>query len=71
MAQVTGYDRHRFQVDRFDQCVDDAHRILMAAADEWSKGHPEEPLTRDVLLKMIDVFVAGRCVDRPYGTRTT
>ena len=69
MAQVTGYDKHRFQVEWFDECVADAHRLLMKAADEWAKGHPEEPPTIDVLNALLDLFESKRLLTRPYGCK--
>ena len=67
MAQVTGFDRHGFEVSRFNECVQDAHRLLMKAADDWAKGHPEQPPTIEVLDSILDMFANQRFLKRPYG----
>ena len=67
MAQVTGGDHHRYRAVNFDECLDDARRLLMKAADEWSKGDPEQPPTAEVLDAILDVFAKRRFLDRPYG----
>lgn len=69
MAQVTGYDRHKFEVSRFDDSFYEAHCLLMKAADKWAQGHPEEPPTFDVLDAILDVFANQRLLTRPYGCR--
>ena len=68
MAQVTGGDPHKYVVMRFDDCLRDAHRLLMQAADEWAEGNPEEPPTMKVLNDILDVFVDRKLLTRPYGS---
>src|SRR5690606_7972519 len=67
MAQVTGFNRHKFEAARFDDCLDEARRILVHAADEWSKGNPEDPPTTEVLSEILEVFQTSQFLKRPYG----
>jgi hypothetical protein len=67
MAQVTGFDQHRWEVERFNRTVDDAHRLLIQAANEWAKGHPEQPSSRAVLTQIVNLFAQERFLTRPYG----
>ena len=68
MAQITGYNKHYDQVDRFDICVEQATKILASAADEWSKGNPEQPLTKDILKEILDIFHEKHFLNIPFGT---
>lgn len=70
MAQVLGGDRHKWEAQAYDECVDEAQRILMAAADEWGRGDPETPATREVMQEILDVFVKQHFLKRPYGSKT-
>lgn len=70
MAQVTGYNRHKWEVQRFDQCVEDAQKILIRAADEWCKGDPELPSTQQILNELLEVFVMQGFLKKPYGGNT-
>ena len=49
--------------------MEEALKVLAKAADEWSKGNPEEPPTRDVLNEIVDVFCEHRLVKLPFGAR--
>ena len=74
MAQVTGFDRHQFEAQRFNDCLDRAHQLLIRAADEWVAGHPELPPTTNSFL----VPTAGKQTERyqwvvtiPWSNGTT
>ena len=67
MAQVLGFDHHRFEAERFRVCLDEAHRLLIQAADEWAKGHPELRPTRQVLQEILRIFADNEFLSRPYG----
>jgi hypothetical protein len=56
---------------RFDACLDGANKLLRRAADEWAKGNPENPSTKEVLNEVLDIFAKERFLKRPYGTGPT
>jgi hypothetical protein len=67
MAQVSGFDHHRFDVSRFEESVLDAHRLLIKAADQWAEGHAEEPPTIEVLNSILYLFESRKFLRLPYG----
>ena len=69
MAQVTGFDYHKFEVSRFEECFRNAHRLLIKAADEWAEGHPEQPPTIEILNSILNVFECEKFLRRPYGCK--
>jgi len=69
MAQVTGFNFHKYEAQKFGEAVEVAHRILMRAADEWARGNPEQPPTRELLSEIIRVFEEARFLKRPYGSK--
>jgi hypothetical protein len=52
---------------RFQRCVDEAHAILLRAADEWALGHPEQPPTREVLERILRTFEHEHFLRRGLG----
>jgi hypothetical protein len=56
---------------RFDACLYEADRLLRKAADEWAKGNPENPSTKDVLNQVLNIFAEEKFLKRPYGKGPT
>jgi hypothetical protein len=56
---------------RFDACLNEVNKLLRRAADEWAKGNPEDPLTKDVLNQILDIFAREKFLKRPYGKGPT
>jgi hypothetical protein len=51
--------------------LDEAKRQLQRAADDWAKGHPEKPSTKDVLDQILEIFIKENFLKRPYGKGPT
>ena len=54
---------------RFQQCKEDAAKLLDRAAIEWSKGDPSKPAVEDVLKGVLAVFINEHFLKPPGGAR--
>ena len=52
---------------RFEQCKHDALKLLDRAAVEWSHGDPSDPDPKQILAKIIALFVKERFLRPPHG----
>jgi hypothetical protein len=52
---------------RFEQCQEQALRVLTAAADSWAQGSPADPDPAAVLEQIIDLFARQKFLRRPFG----
>jgi hypothetical protein len=51
---------------RFEAATAGALGVLRRAADEWAKGHPEEPATEAVLQEILRIFEKEHFLRRPF-----
>jgi hypothetical protein len=51
---------------RYEQCQEDALRLLRKSADEWSKGDPESPSPEDILRSILKLFEEQKFLRRPW-----
>jgi hypothetical protein len=40
----------------YERAIREAHKLLKKAADRWATGHPEEPVTQEVLAQILELF---------------
>lgn len=70
MAQVRGVYAND-PGPRYERALQDAHRLLRRAADEWAKGDPELPATEEVLTQILEVFMKAKFLRLPFGAGPT
>jgi hypothetical protein len=71
MAQYQDHGgRHKWVVMGYERCVQEAHRQLIEAADEWAAGNPEDPPTQEVLRSILDLFAKHGFLKPPFGAKS-